>query len=114
MKRYGLSFGPREALDDPALLFTFKLLDLLSDELDDDVITHIRVGFKSLLNALTILLVLLGDVSADQITNGDALNFARLGSSAVLGVRQEGAEAEGNLLSLAAWGSNEHDSGCYN
>ena len=65
----GLRLRPGEALDNPTLLSLLHLLNLLLHELDDDLILHIAVCFKRLLDVLTVLLVFLRDLTSDQVTD---------------------------------------------
>lgn len=64
-----LRLRPREALNDPALLTSLHLLNLLLDKFDHDLVLYVTVGFQRLFNVLTILLVLLSDLSCDKVTD---------------------------------------------
>ena len=70
-----LRLCPREAFNDPAFLTCFNLLDLLLDELDDDLVTHVTVSLHRLLNILSVRLVLLSDLTSDEISDRDAVEL---------------------------------------
>lgn len=73
-----LRLRPREAFDDPTLAHLLDLLNLLLHQFDDNLVAHVTVGFERLLDILTILLVFLGDLPRDQVSNGDALEVFAL------------------------------------
>lgn len=73
LKGDGLGLSARETLNNPALLALFHLLDLLLDQLDDNLVFNVTVSFEGLLNVLAVLLVLLSDLSGDQVSHRDAL-----------------------------------------
>ena len=100
LKCDGLRLRSGETLNDPALLSCFHKFNLLLDKFDHDLVLDVTVRFKRLLDVLTILLVFLGDLARDQVTDRDALEVV-----AFLGEMR--GEAECDLLSLAAWGSDK-------
>ena len=102
-----MSFGARETLDNPALLAGLHCFDLLAHELDDDFITNVTVGLQRLLDALTVLLILLRDLVAEKVTDGDALKVS------LALVDEISLKTQGNSLMLAAWGSNKNDARSY-
>ena len=65
--------GAREAFDDPTFLLGFECFDLLLDEIDDDVVRHVRVCAPLIDDSLSVL-AFLADFLVEEIADGDAVH----------------------------------------
>ena len=60
--------GAWEAFDDPTFLLGFECFDLLLDEIDDDVVRHVRVCAPLIDDSLSVL-AFLADFLVEEVAN---------------------------------------------
>ena len=102
LKCNSLSLSARETFNNPAFLAGLHLLNLLAHEFDNDFVANVTVSRERLLDILTILLILLCDLIAKQVTHSDTLKVLALVNEICL-------QSKGNSLMLATRRSNKHN-----